>query len=78
MKDAGLVECAKRYGRSTDQLLIRWGLQKGFVTIPKSAHSSRILENANVFDFSISEDDMNVLEMLNENYSCTWDPTNEP
>ena len=78
LKDAGLVECAKRYGRSTAQLLIRWGLQKGFVTIPKSAHSSRILENANVFDFSISEDDMNVLEMLNENYSCTLDPTNEP
>ncbi len=78
LRDPGLVEIAKRYDRSTAQILIRWGLQKGFVTIPKSARPERILENANVFDFSIGEDDMIALETLNENYSCTWDPTDEP
>ena len=78
LSDPGLVNFAERYDRSTAQMLIRWGLQKGFVTIPKSAHPERILENANVFDFSIRDEDMTALEALNENYSCTWDPSDEP
>jgi diketogulonate reductase-like aldo/keto reductase len=78
LRDPGIVEFAKRYDRSTAQVLIRWGLQKGFVTIPKSARPERIIENANVFDFSISEEDLTALDTLNEDYSCTWDPTDEP
>ena len=76
--DPELLKFAERYDRSTAQMLIRWGLQKGFITIPKSARPERILENANVFDFSISNEDMDALDALNENYNCTWDPTDEP
>ncbi len=78
LSDPGLLATANEYGRSAAQILIKWGLQKGFVTIPKSANSERIIENANVFDFEISVEDVEHLDRLNENYSCTWDPTDEP
>ena len=77
LADPGLSKVAEKYGRSTAQILIRWGLQKGFVTLPKSSHADRVRENAEVFDFSISEEDMRVLEQLDEGYSCTWDPSDE-
>lgn len=78
LADPGLSRIAGKYGRSTAQILIRWGLQKGFITIPKSARLERIRENAQIYDFSISDDDMDALDALNEGYSCTWDPSDEP
>jgi diketogulonate reductase-like aldo/keto reductase len=75
--DPGLSLVAEKYGRSNAQILIRWGLQKGFVTLPKSSHLARVRENSEVFDFSITEEDMGHLEKLDEGYSCTWDPSNE-
>ena len=50
-----------RYGKTVAQLLIRWGVQHGYITIPKSVKPERIVENSLVFDFSISDDDMNIL-----------------
>ena len=41
--------------------MIRWSVQKGFITIPKSSRQERIIENADVFDWSISESDMSLL-----------------
>ena len=74
----GLQNIATRYGRSPAQLLIRWGLQKGFVTIPKSSRIARIEENASVFDFEITGDDIVLMDGLNEGYSCTWNPADAP
>ncbi|WP_029036542.1 aldo/keto reductase [Salinimicrobium xinjiangense] len=53
-----LKDLAEKYKKSVAQLIIRWNLQKGVVTIPKSVHRERIFENADVFDFKISEEDM--------------------
>lgn len=50
-----------RYNKSTAQLLIRWCLQRGFVCIPKSVKEQRLIENADVFDFNISDEDVQVL-----------------
>ena len=50
-----------RYNKSTAQLLIRWCLERGFVCIPKSVKEQRIIENGDVFDFKISDEDMQVL-----------------
>lgn len=50
-----------RYNKSVSQLLIRWSVQKNYITIPKSSKPERIQENADVFDFSISDDDMKTL-----------------
>jgi len=64
--------------KSTAQILIRWSLQHRLVVIPKSARRERILENADVFDFEITKEDMQLLDGFNENLRTCWDPTNAP
>src|SRR3990172_4358583 len=64
--------------RSTAQILIRWALQHQLVVIPKSARRERILENADVSDFEITKEDMQILDGFNENLRTCWDPTNAP
>lgn len=69
---------ADKYNKSTAQLLIRWSLQHGFVCIPKSGNKKHIKENANVFDFEISEEDMNEIDSIDEHFrnlydTSTWD-----
>ncbi|RAL01824.1 aldo/keto reductase family protein [Aspergillus ibericus CBS 121593] len=69
-----LQELGKKYGKSPAQIMIRWGLQKGFVPLPKSVTPSRIQENADVFDFALSDEEMKSLHT--GEYSPTdWDPT---
>jgi diketogulonate reductase-like aldo/keto reductase len=55
---------AAAHGRTPAQVLLRWAVQKGVVTIPKSVHKERILENAAIFDFSLTPSDMAVLDAL--------------
>jgi diketogulonate reductase-like aldo/keto reductase len=55
---------ADRVGRSTSQVLIRWGLQHDCVVLPKSTHRERIAENAGALEFSLSEGEMNELDQL--------------
>ena len=62
-----LIELAEKYQKTPAQILIRWSLQKNIVTIPKSIRFERIDENANVFDFMISANDMNRLDELGKN-----------
>jgi diketogulonate reductase-like aldo/keto reductase len=76
--DERLVSVAEKYGRTVAQIMIRWALQHDLVVIPKSSDKSRILENAAVFDFELSGDDMSHLDGLNENLHITWDPTGVP
>ena len=64
--------------KSTAQILVRWALQRQLVVIPKSSNRRRILENADVFDFEISPDDVQLLDSFNENLRTCWDPTNAP
>ncbi|MDR2561014.1 MAG: aldo/keto reductase [Holophagales bacterium] len=59
-----LAEIAAKYNKSVAQLCIRWCLQNGVLPIPKSSTDSRIEENANVFDFSISEGDMESISAM--------------
>lgn len=55
------AEVAEKYGKSVAQILIRWSYQNGFLPLPKSVHEERIIENLDIFDFEISEEDMNFL-----------------
>lgn len=67
LDDPLVARLAHKYEKSPAQILIRWGLQKGFVVIPKSVHRERIFENADVFDFFIQTEDMRLLDGLDEN-----------
>jgi diketogulonate reductase-like aldo/keto reductase len=64
--DPTLVDIAKKYNRPTQQILIRYALQKGWVPLPKTDNPERIVANANVFDFDLSADDMFVLDSLDQ------------
>lgn len=78
LQDPFVLEMANKYGKTPAQILVRWSLQKGFVTIPKSVKEHRIDENANVFDFCIEDADMlsfEELAKLNENCCGQFDPT---
>ena len=78
INDPRLLALAIKYAVSPSQLLIRWGLQHGIVEIPKSTRKERIIANINVFNFSISSEDMQKLDVLHENYHSAWNPTNVP
>ena len=67
---------AQKYGKSGAQLLIRWSIQHGIIPLPKSTHEERILENINVFDFTIKDEDMEKLNSMNINLHVRRDPTN--
>lgn len=71
-----LQEIAEKYGKSAAQVILRWDLQNGVITIPKSTKKHRIEENANVFDFELSADDMKRINDLNENLRVGPDPDN--
>lgn len=78
LKHPKLVEVAKKYGKTTAQLLIRWAIEHKLVVIPKSAKCERIKENAQVFDFTIERSDMALLDGLDEGFRTCWDPTDIP
>ncbi|KAL8863977.1 MAG: hypothetical protein Q9174_007498, partial [Haloplaca sp. 1 TL-2023] len=69
-----LQPLVKKYGKTPSQVLLRWSLQKGFVPLPKSVTLSRIEENANVYDFELTDEEMKSLE-TGDYAPCAWDPT---
>ncbi len=72
--DPRLVAIAGKYGKTTFQVLVRWSLQHGVVTIPKSVKRERIQENFTVFDFTLSPDDMALMDTFHDNTRVGWDP----
>lgn len=71
-----IEEIAKRYKKSTAQIILRWLLQKGIVILPKSVHENRIIENSLIFDFELNLEDMELLNKLNQNKRTGPDPDN--
>jgi len=67
---------AEKYGKSTAQVILRWDLQKGVITIPKSVHKERIISNADIFDFSLTEEEMKTLDSLDKGERNGPDPNN--
>jgi methylglyoxal/glyoxal reductase len=74
MNDPKLVALAQKYDKTSAQIILRWALQHGVSTIPKSANLKRIQENFAVFDFEISLEDMARIDGFNENYRVVEDP----
>jgi len=71
-----IQELAKKYGKTPAQIVLRWDLQHGVVTIPKSVKEHRIKENAELFDFELTAEDMAKLDALNKNHRFGPDPDN--
>ncbi|MNZ38756.1 putative oxidoreductase YtbE [compost metagenome] len=71
-----LKQIAAKHGKSVTQVIIRWDLQRGIITIPKSTKEHRIIENVDVFDFQLTEEDMNLINALNQDQRVGPDPDN--
>jgi len=67
-------QIADKYRKSPAQVIIRWDLQNGVVTIPKSVNPQRIRENADVFNFTLAVEDMEQIDALNENRRIGGNP----
>jgi diketogulonate reductase-like aldo/keto reductase len=76
LDDPTLTEIANKHNKTTAQVVLRWDLQKEVVTIPKSVKAGRIRSNANVFDFQLTNEEMNQIDELNENIRTGPDPDN--
>ena len=72
--DPKLVSIAERSGKTSAQIILRWALQHGVSTIPKSSNQMRLRENFDVFDFEINAADMARLDGFNENFRVVEDP----
>ena len=59
-----LVEIAAKHGKSVSQVTLRWILQRGIVTVPKSTHEERLRENADIFDFVLMPAEMTAIDAL--------------
>lgn len=71
-----LNDIAANHSKSVAQVILRWDLQRGIVTIPKSIKEQRIIDNANVFDFTLTNEEMARIDALNENRRVGPDPDN--
>ena len=68
LNDQVILNISKKYTKQPAQIILRWRNQQGWISIPKSANEDRMKENMNIFDFTISEKDMNLLHGLARNY----------
>jgi len=71
-----LQEIANKYNKTIAQIILRWDLQNGVVTIPKSTKEYRIVENSTVFDFELTKEEMQRIDELNQNHRVGPDPDN--
>jgi diketogulonate reductase-like aldo/keto reductase len=69
-----LRELAEKYGKTPSQVVLRWDLQHGVVTIPKSVRRERLAENADLFDFELSADEMAKVDALDRGERIGADP----
>lgn len=71
-----IKKLAEKYGKTVAQVILRWDYQQDIVTIPKSVHKERIQENADIFDFELSEEDVQAISALNKEERTGRNPDN--
>ena len=65
-----------KYGKTGSQVILRWMLQKNISVFPKTVHKSRMIENADIFDFELSDEDMAIIDNMNRHRRTGPDPDN--
>lgn len=72
LQNERIQEIAQRHGKTTAQVELRWSLQHGFVAIPKTTHEQRMQENADIFDFTLSTNEMLMIDALDQQHHAIW------
>lgn len=78
LSDPALVKIARGHHKTVAQIVLRWEIQSGIVTIPKSVHRERIIENAAIFDFDLTDGEMKQINALDKNTRVGADPLHVP
>lgn len=68
-QDETIVNIGKKYGKTAAQVMLRWNIQRGVIVLPKSVHKERMAENLDIFDFRLSDEDMNKIAALDKQTS---------
>ncbi|TDL73694.1 aldo/keto reductase [Rhodococcus qingshengii] len=71
-----LKEIANKFNKTVAQVILRWDIQNGVITIPKSTKELRIIENSTIFDFELTKEDMEQINNLNHNHRVGPNPDN--
>ncbi|HDR7706393.1 TPA: aldo/keto reductase [Bacillus thuringiensis] len=74
MTNNTLLQISHKYNKSVAQIILKWDLQNGVVTIPKTINEKRLLENMNIFNFELSTEDMKKIDNLNQDKRLGADP----
>lgn len=74
LDDPMIAKMAKHHQKTVAQVILRWELQHGVLPIPKSTHAERIQENVGIFDFTLAEDEMGMIDLLNKNQRTGNEP----
>lgn len=69
-----IISIGEKYGKTPAQIVLRWVTQKGIVTIPKSTHKERMIENMSIFDFILDDEDVIAINGLNQDFRTGPDP----
>ena len=76
LTDQRLLDIGEKYGKSSAQVVLRWDLQRDVIPLPKSVHSTRIMQNIHVFDFELDESEMQLISSLDTGKRNGADPNN--
>lgn len=78
MNEPVIKKIAEKHNKSYAQIMIRWGIDQGFVVIPKSSNPKRIKQNIDVLDFKLDDSDLSEIKALDRNLRTCWSPVNVP
>ena len=74
LEDPTIANIAEKYGKSNSQVILRWDIQNGVITIPKSVRKERMAQNADIFDFSLTDEEMQIINAMNLDKRVGPDP----
>lgn len=74
LEDETISKIAEKYGKSNAQVILRWDIQNGIVTIPKSVRKERMIQNADIFDFSLTDEEVALIQAMNLDKRVGPDP----
>ncbi|XP_033757453.1 aldo-keto reductase family 1 member B1-like [Pecten maximus] len=79
LEEPEILKMAARCNKSAGQVVLRWGIQRGYVVIPKSVSSARQKQNIELFDFALDDDEMKIIHGMNRNFRvCRWEDSSNP
>lgn len=77
LEDPVLTKIAEAHSKTVAQVILRWHLQRDIIVIPKSVHEERIAQNIDVFDFTLTEEEMSMIASIDKNQRGSGDPNDE-